>query len=116
MTQPFYITDRKDFIARCKPLPSSSQSEFVTIDVCTEPDLLREGLRAFPSEHASATFAGLGLLSLMLAREMDLFAGFRPDERLVPSKRLWIGWYVLCFVFPLAFATWCALSQLRNNR
>ena len=57
---------RPDLIARCKPKEDSPSHTLVTIDVCTEtnPHVLQDGWRSFPSGHSSFSFSGLGYLAL----------------------------------------------------
>ncbi|KAJ2090596.1 hypothetical protein IW138_002604 [Coemansia sp. RSA 986] len=61
---------RPDFISRC--LPSITQNpalQLVDYRVCTQTDLkvLHEGMRSFPSGHASLAFCGLTFTALYLA-------------------------------------------------
>src|SRR5271154_6842480 len=57
---------RPDLIARCKPMKETPEHILVSIDVCTEtdPHVLQDGWRSFPSGHSSFAFAGLGFLAL----------------------------------------------------
>lgn len=57
---------RPDLIARCKPKEDTPSHILLTIDVCTEtnPHVLQDGWRSFPSGHSSFAFAGLGYLAM----------------------------------------------------
>ncbi|KAJ2656653.1 hypothetical protein IWW48_004903 [Coemansia sp. RSA 1200] len=61
---------RPDFIARCQPnVAKNPDLRLVDYRVCTQPDLsiLRDGMRSFPSGHASLAFCGLTFTALYLA-------------------------------------------------
>jgi len=60
---------RPDLLARCKPAVGTPRDVLVDISVCTEtePHLLQDGWRSFPSGHSSLAFAGLGYMALFLA-------------------------------------------------
>ncbi|KAF9137612.1 hypothetical protein BGX30_010045 [Mortierella sp. GBA39] len=72
---------RPDFIDRCKPMLNGvaitrdEPLKLWTMDVCTTTDHLvfKDGIRSFPSGHASTSFAGLVYLSLWLAGKMHVF-------------------------------------------
>ncbi|KAF9919014.1 hypothetical protein BX616_002983 [Lobosporangium transversale] len=72
---------RPDFLSRCQPMLNGSpitQDEPLklwTVDVCTQKDrhIFQDGLRAFPSGHASTAFAGLFYISLWLGGKMHIF-------------------------------------------
>ncbi|KAF9951859.1 hypothetical protein BGZ72_006711 [Mortierella alpina] len=72
---------RPDFLSRCQPmlngvsLTQDQPLRLWTIDVCTQTNkkILKDGMRAFPSGHASTAFAGLFYLSLWLAGKMHIF-------------------------------------------
>jgi diacylglycerol diphosphate phosphatase / phosphatidate phosphatase len=57
---------RPDLIARCKPKEETPSHTLLTIEVCTEtdPHVLQDGWRSFPSGHSSFAFSGLGYLAL----------------------------------------------------
>ncbi|KAJ1834104.1 hypothetical protein LPJ63_002214 [Coemansia sp. RSA 2711] len=64
---------RPDFIARCQPnITENPPLRLVDYRVCTQTDLgfLREGMRSFPSGHASLAFCGLTFTSLYLASHL----------------------------------------------
>ncbi|KAG0311915.1 hypothetical protein BGZ97_011560 [Linnemannia gamsii] len=72
---------RPDFIDRCKPMlngVSITRDEPLKlwkVDVCTTTDhsVFKDGMRSFPSGHASTSFAGLTYLTLWLAGKMHVF-------------------------------------------
>ncbi|KAJ2743487.1 hypothetical protein GGI20_003710 [Coemansia sp. BCRC 34301] len=64
---------RPDFIDRCQPnITESPKLRLVDVTVCTQTDLtyLHEGMRSFPSGHASLAFCGLTFTSLYLASHL----------------------------------------------
>ncbi|KAJ2812310.1 hypothetical protein H4S07_001489 [Coemansia furcata] len=64
---------RPDFIDRCQPnITENPKLKLVDYTVCTQRDLayLREGMRSFPSGHASLAFCGLTFTSLYLASHL----------------------------------------------
>ncbi|OLY82428.1 Lipid phosphate phosphatase 2 [Smittium mucronatum] len=83
---------RPDFLARCipdlskindytgfGPIPNSKDPfmGFYNRAICTNTDksILYNGMRSFPSGHASASFCGLIFLSLFLASHLRLYNG-----------------------------------------
>ena len=111
---PFPVSDLKlnsDFLARCAAPKNTPTDQWVSIDVCTNPDLLRDGLCSFPSEDASVAFAGLGLLALTVAGETGMFFRFGGN-----ATRLWTGWLALGVLLPLGLAATSSLSKLHDNR
>ncbi|KAJ2551032.1 hypothetical protein EV175_003841 [Coemansia sp. RSA 1933] len=61
---------RPDFIWRCKPsITQNPTLQLVSSGVCTQTDLklLHDGMRSFPSGHASLAFCGLTFTALYLA-------------------------------------------------
>ncbi|KAF9923702.1 hypothetical protein FBU30_006233 [Linnemannia zychae] len=72
---------RPDFLSRCKPMINGvpiTQNEPLrlwTVDICTTTNysIFKDGLRSFPSGHASTSFAGLLYLSFWLAGKMHVF-------------------------------------------
>ncbi|KAJ1998861.1 hypothetical protein GGI04_004814 [Coemansia thaxteri] len=64
---------RPDFIDRCRPsITDNPKLRLVNYTVCTQTDLdyLHEGMRSFPSGHASLAFCGLMFTSLYLASHL----------------------------------------------
>lgn len=57
---------RPDLLSRCMPSRGTKDDVLVAWTVCTQsnPHILQEGWRSFPSGHSSFSFAGLGYLSL----------------------------------------------------
>ncbi|KAG0377747.1 hypothetical protein BGX24_005516 [Mortierella sp. AD032] len=72
---------RPDFLDRCKPMlegvavTRDEPMKLWTVDICTTADhsVFKDGMRSFPSGHASTSFAGLIYLSLWLAGKMYVF-------------------------------------------
>ncbi|KAJ2189908.1 hypothetical protein EV181_001347 [Coemansia sp. RSA 532] len=61
---------RPDFIARCQPnITENPVLRLVDARICTQKDIgyLNEGMRSFPSGHASLSFCGLTFAALYLA-------------------------------------------------
>ncbi|KAJ2394127.1 hypothetical protein GGI23_004806 [Coemansia sp. RSA 2559] len=61
---------RPDFISRCQPsITQNPPLQLVDSGVCTQTDLkfLHDGMRSFPSGHASLAFCGLTFTALYLA-------------------------------------------------
>ncbi|KAJ2762085.1 hypothetical protein IWQ57_005882, partial [Coemansia nantahalensis] len=68
---------RPDFIARCDLDPTVVKEPVIgllTSEVCRQTDtkLLLDGMRSFPSGHASFSFAGLGFISLWLGGHLNI--------------------------------------------
>lgn len=114
---------RPDLIARCIPRPGTPDRVLVAVNVCTQTDhhTLHDGWRAFPSGHASFSFAGLGYLSLFLAGQARIFAhgagagaGSLADhtEKLVRGDLL----RALLCLGPLLGATMIAISRCQDYR
>lgn len=97
---------RPDLISRCKPELGTPEHDLVSIAVCTQtnPHILNDGFRSFPSGHSSWAFSGLGYLSLFLAGQMHTY---RPRADLAR---------VLLSVAPLVGATLVALSRVADYR
>jgi diacylglycerol diphosphate phosphatase/phosphatidate phosphatase len=111
---------RPDLIARCLPAAGTPRDVLVDIDVCTQPDhhTLHDGWRAFPSGHASFSFAGLGYLSLFLAGQARIFAHGTTGSLAEHTEKLVRGDLVralLCFT-PLLGATMIAISRCQDYR
>ncbi|KAF9542002.1 hypothetical protein EC957_002506 [Mortierella hygrophila] len=72
---------RPDFLARCEPMQNGAPLtqdrplQLWTVAVCTQTDkhTLRDGMRSFPSGHASTAFAGLFYLALWMSGKMHVF-------------------------------------------
>jgi diacylglycerol diphosphate phosphatase/phosphatidate phosphatase len=97
---------RPDLLARCKPRKGTPGHELVTFEVCTEtnPHVLHDGWRSFPSGHSSTAFSGLGYLSLVLAGQLHVL---RPRTDL--SK-------ALVAIAPLVGAALIAISRCEDYR
>ncbi|KAK6386149.1 Altered inheritance of mitochondria protein 6 [Exophiala oligosperma] len=97
---------RPDLIARCQPKRGTPTDIFVTVAVCTQPDLhfLLDGWQSFPSAHSSWAFSGLGYLSLFLAGQLHIF---RPRPTLTS---------ILLFLAPLMCAALVAMSRIADYR
>ena len=68
---------RPDLIDRCQPKPGSADPPVfglsnITICTQTNPSVLKDGFRSFPSGHSSTAFAGLFYLSLYLAAKLHV--------------------------------------------
>ncbi|KAF9373019.1 hypothetical protein CPC16_002077 [Podila verticillata] len=72
---------RPDFLARCQPMMNGlplvydEPLKLWTVDVCsqTDPSTLKDGMRSFPSGHASTAFAGLVYIALWMGGKMHCF-------------------------------------------
>ncbi|KAJ2703358.1 hypothetical protein FB645_003922 [Coemansia sp. IMI 203386] len=93
---------RPDFIDRCQPnITENPPLKLVDYRVCTQTDLsyLHEGMRSFPSGHASLSFCGLMFTALYLASHLRY-----NDQRGHAYK-------TLAFYLPLFCATLIAISR-----
>ncbi|KAK3826727.1 MAG: phosphatidic acid phosphatase type 2/haloperoxidase [Linnemannia gamsii] len=103
---------RPDFLARCVPMMNGAPLiydrplQLWTIDVCTQTDkhILKDGMRSFPSGHASTAFAGLVYLALWMGGKMHVFD--RKGYSLKP---------VLLFM-PILAAILIAVSRVQDYR
>lgn len=103
---------RPDFLARCQPmlngapLTQDRPLQLWTLDVCTQTDkyTLKDGMRSFPSGHASTAFAGLVYLSLWMSGKMHVFD--RKGYSLKP---------VLVFM-PIVAAILVAITRVQDYR
>lgn len=99
---------RPDLLARCMPIPGSSDPTFgLSSDaICTNTNtaIMIDGWRSFPSGHSSLSHAGLGFLSYYLAGKMHLF-----DTRGYTHKA-WIS------VTPIFGAILVAISRTMDYR
>ncbi|KAG0019172.1 hypothetical protein BGZ82_000227 [Podila clonocystis] len=103
---------RPDFLARCIPMLNGvtiTQDEPLslwTVDVCTQTNkrALQEGMRSFPSGHASTAFAGLFYLTLWMAGKMHIF-----DRRGYSIKGV-------ILIIPIMGALLIAISRVRDYR
>ncbi|KAJ1647053.1 hypothetical protein J3B02_001025 [Coemansia erecta] len=93
---------RPDFIDRCQPsITEDPPLKLVDYRVCTQTDLdyLHEGMRSFPSGHASLSFCGLTFAALYLASHLRY-----NDQRGHAYK-------TLAFYIPLFCASLIAISR-----
>ncbi|KAJ2451994.1 hypothetical protein EV183_003235 [Coemansia sp. RSA 2336] len=93
---------RPDFISRCQPaVLHNPPLRLVDYRVCRQPDLgfLREGMRSFPSGHASLAFCGLTFTSLYLSSH------FRYNDRRGHAYK------TIIFYLPFFCATLIAVSR-----
>ncbi|KAJ2725788.1 hypothetical protein GGI07_000995 [Coemansia sp. Benny D115] len=93
---------RPDFIDRCQPnITENPPLRLVDYRVCTQTDMdyLIEGMRSFPSGHASLSFCGLTFTSLYLASH------FRYNDRRGHAYK------TLAFYLPLFCAALIAISR-----
>ncbi|KAJ2703021.1 hypothetical protein H4218_000519 [Coemansia sp. IMI 209128] len=93
---------RPDFLDRCQPNTTENPIlKLVDYRVCTQTDLgyLHEGMRSFPSGHASLAFCGLTYTSLYLASHLRY-----NDQRGHAYK-------TIVFFMPLFFAALIAISR-----
>ena len=98
---------RPDLVARCRPAPGTPRHELVFYTVCTQtdPHVLHDGFRSFPSGHSSFSWAGLGYLALFLAGQLGaLRRGRRGVARVVFAG------------VPLVGATLIAISRTEDYR
>ncbi|KAG0065338.1 hypothetical protein BGZ89_008403 [Linnemannia elongata] len=103
---------RPDFLARCEPmlngapLTQDRPLQLWTVDVCSQTDkhILKDGMRSFPSGHASTAFAGLVYLALWMSGKMHVFD--RKGYSLKP---------VLLFM-PIVAAILVAISRIQDYR
>lgn len=101
---------RPDFLARCNPLPGSSNVPVFglsNVTICqtpiTNPDMI-DGVRSFFSGHAILSAAGFGFVSLYWGAKMRLF-----DHK----PRTWKLWIV---VIPIGVSIWICLTRVANRR
>lgn len=97
---------RPDFLSRCK-LSSGTNQQIVPVSSCnpTSISILREGLRSFPSGHASTIFASSTIQMLYGINFLELY-----DKR-------GFGWkLILSIVYPLVLALVVAFSRVSDNR
>ncbi|KAJ2078508.1 hypothetical protein H4R24_004427 [Coemansia sp. RSA 988] len=93
---------RPDFIFRCQPnVTENPPLRLVDYRVCTQSDLnfLHEGMRSFPSGHASLSFCGLTFTSLYLASH------FRYNDQRGHAYK------TIVFYLPLFCATLISISR-----
>ncbi|KAJ2626621.1 hypothetical protein H4R22_004744 [Coemansia sp. RSA 1290] len=93
---------RPDFIFRCQPsITQNPPLRLVDYRVCRQPDLgfLHEGMRSFPSGHASLSFCGLTFTSLYLSSH------FRYNDRRGHAYK------TIIFYLPFFCATLIAVSR-----
>ncbi|KAI8326359.1 PAP2-domain-containing protein [Martensiomyces pterosporus] len=93
---------RPDFIDRCQPnVTKDPPLGLVDYRVCTQTDLkyLHEGMRSFPSGHASLSFCGLTFTALYLASH------FRYNDQRGHAYK------TVVFYLPLFFAALIAVSR-----
>jgi len=97
---------RPDLISRCLPATGTSKDILVSIDVCmeTDPHILAEGWKSFPSGHSSFAFSGLGFLSLFFCGQLHVF---RP--------RTDLGRVLIAFI-PILGAALIAISRCEDYR
>ncbi|KAK9463248.1 phosphatidic acid phosphatase type 2/haloperoxidase [Lipomyces oligophaga] len=101
---------RPDSIARCLPYSGAADAEVwglsEVLKVCTQTDpaILAEGWRSWPSGHSSTAFAGLGYLSFFLAGKLSLY-----DTR-------GEAWKAAIVMFPLLGAGAIATSRIKDHR
>ncbi|KAF9915286.1 hypothetical protein BX616_006512 [Lobosporangium transversale] len=103
---------RPDFLARCNPmlmgLPvvKDIPLRLWTVRVCSQPDhhILKDGMRSFPSGHASTSFAGLTYISLWMAGKMRVF-----DRRGYSLK-------VVLLIVPILAALLVSISRIQDYR
>jgi len=97
---------RPDLLSRCKPEKGTPAHILVSYTVCTEtnPHVLHDGWRSFPSGHSSFAFAGLGFLTLFLSGQTH---ALRPRTDLARS---------LLALAPLLGAALIAISRCEDYR
>ncbi|KAF9945552.1 hypothetical protein BGZ72_001245 [Mortierella alpina] len=103
---------RPDFLARCKPMQNGSPLlqdpplGLWNIGVCTQTDalILKDGMRAFPSGHASTAFAGLVYIALWMGGKMHVF-----DRRGYSLKSV-------ILIIPILAAILVAITRVQNYR
>ncbi|KAK7110592.1 phospholipid phosphatase 5-like [Littorina saxatilis] len=96
---------RPDFLSRCYP---EGPPEHISLKDnwqwdCSEtanPQLLTNGLKSFPSGHASLSFASLGYVSLYLAGKLQVFNRGRGQ-----------GWRFVGSIIPVIWALMIAVSR-----
>eukprot|EP00887_Chlorella_sp_A99_P001267 scaffold14.g1267.t1 len=94
---------RPDFVARCWPSGAPAFSD-AGLPVCEEGvahQVVKTGLRSFPSVHAAWSAAGLGFLALWLAGRLRCLCGGPP----APGR-------LLAALAPLAGAAWVFASPV----
>jgi len=96
---------RPNFLTICQPdlkklLPNVT---YYTTDICTQP-LKKFDFQGFPSGHSSNAFAGWVFFVLYL------------NSKLKPWNGTAYVWKGLVLTIPLAFATWVALTRVRDFR
>ncbi|KAL9017288.1 MAG: hypothetical protein Q9185_005379 [Variospora sp. 1 TL-2023] len=100
---------RPDLIDRCQPSEGSADPLVYGLSdssICTQsdPKILKDGFRSFPSGHSSSAFAGLFYLSLYLAAKMHVL-----DNR----GEVWKTFIVL---IPTLGAALIAVSRIMDAR
>ncbi|KAL8966138.1 MAG: hypothetical protein Q9197_006153 [Variospora fuerteventurae] len=100
---------RPDLIDRCQPSEGSADPLVYGLSdssICTQsdPKILKDGFRSFPSGHSSSSFAGLFYLSLYLAAKMHVL-----DNR----GEVWKTFIVL---IPTLGAALIAVSRIMDAR
>ncbi|KAK7686155.1 hypothetical protein QCA50_010375 [Cerrena zonata] len=98
---------RPDFLVRCKWKEE--------LQACSGSlDKVLDGRRSFPSGHSSTAFSGMTFLSLWLAGVTCAwcFSEAMPSRSLLSSR---IARTCLT-LFPMAFATWVAVSRVEDYR
>ncbi|KAL4422241.1 hypothetical protein ABPG77_009716 [Micractinium sp. CCAP 211/92] len=99
---------RPDFMSRCWPSGGKPAWTPAGLPQCEEGvsrQVLKTGMRSFPSVHAAWTAAGLGFLSLWLAGSLGCFAGLGA----APAQ-------LALVLAPLALAAWVGVTRLQENR
>lgn len=99
---------RPDFMSRCWPSGGEPTWAPSGLPLCEEGvphQVLKTGMRSFPSVHAAWTAAGLGYLSLWLAGSLRCFAGLGA----APAQ-------LALVVAPLALAAWVGVTRLQEYR
>lgn len=97
---------RPDLISRCIPADGTPLHQYVSFDVCTNPNtsVVNEGFRSTPSGHSSTSFCGLGFFSLWISGQFGLWRGG------VKVYKVIIG------MLPLVVALYIAVSRIADYR
>ncbi|GJJ75595.1 diacylglycerol diphosphate phosphatase / phosphatidate phosphatase [Entomortierella parvispora] len=114
-TQVMKVTvgkDRPDFLDRCQPMQNGAPIlhdvplQLWSVDVCSQTNkaILKDGMRSFPSGHASTAFAGLFFLSLWMGGKMHVF-----DRRGYSLKSV-------ILIVPILAALLVAISRIEDYR
>ena len=106
---------RPDFLYRCWPDGNVAwASPGVPACVPTNPRDVLEGRKSFPSGHSSMSFSGLGFAALYATAKLGVFSpydysmsGTHPKDRATMLR-------IVCAWWPLALATWVAVSRWRD--